>query len=58
MYRKKGREVQKYRVRWDDGSVSQMLHDIFELVSVETEAGGVGEGPDTNGLELRQIVLV
>ncbi len=42
VYRKVKRQSQKYRAWLDDGSVSQMLHDIFELVCVETEAGGVG----------------
>jgi hypothetical protein len=35
VYRKRGREVQKYRVRWDDGSLSQVEHQHLELVSVE-----------------------
>jgi hypothetical protein len=33
MYRKTGRQLQEYRVRWKDGSLSQVLHEHLELVS-------------------------
>ena len=32
----------KYRVRWDDGSLSQVEHQHLELVSVEEGSGDVG----------------
>jgi hypothetical protein len=34
VYSKRGRGVKKYRVRWNDGSLSQVEHQHFELVSV------------------------
>ena len=34
VYRKTGRNPQKYRVRWDDGSVMPVLSEHLELVSV------------------------
>jgi len=46
VYRKTGRQPQKYRVRWDDGSISQVLHEHVELVSVLEGSGDVGEGVD------------
>ncbi len=35
MYRKVGRQSQKYRVKWDDGTISQVLSGHLELVSVQ-----------------------
>ena len=46
VYRKTGRQPQKYRVRWDDGSISQVLHEHVELVSVLEGSGDVGVGVD------------
>ena len=51
VYRKKGREVQRYRVKWDDGSISQVEHQHLELVSVE-------EGVMTLNLSVRSGTLV
>ncbi len=34
VYRKVGKQSQKYRVKWDDGTVSQVLHEHLELLSV------------------------
>jgi hypothetical protein len=48
VYRKRGREVQRYRVRWDDGSISQVEHEHLELVSVEQGSSDVGGGTDIN----------
>jgi hypothetical protein len=31
-----------YRVRWDDGSLSQVEHQHLQLVSVEEGSGDVG----------------
>ena len=39
-------QPQKYRVRWDDGSISQVLHEHVELVSVPEGSGDVGGGAD------------
>ena len=44
VYRKSGRQPQKYRVRWDDGSISQVLHEHVELVSVPEGSVDVGGG--------------
>jgi hypothetical protein len=60
VYRKVGGKIRNIGL---DGMMGPFLmlhdvHDIFELVSAETEAGEVGEGPDTDGLVLRHIVLV
>ena len=44
VYRQRGREVQKYRVRWDDGSIGQVEHQHLELVSVEEVSTDVGGG--------------
>jgi hypothetical protein len=44
VYRKTGRYPQKYRVRWDDGSISQVLHEHVELVSVQEGSVDVGGG--------------
>ncbi len=44
VYRKVGRQSQKYRVKWDDGSISQVSHEHVELVSVpegSVDVGGV-----------------
>ena len=48
VYRKSGRQPQKYRVRWDCGSISQVLHEHVELVSVPEGSVGVGGGVDIN----------
>jgi hypothetical protein len=48
VYRQRGREIQKYRVRWDDGSISQVQHQHLELVSVEEGSRDVGGGTDIN----------
>lgn len=48
VYRQRGREVQKYRVRWDDGSIGQVEHRHLELVSVEEVSRDVGGGTDIN----------
>ncbi len=48
VYRKRGRKVQKYRVKWDDGSISQVEHQHLELVSVEERSRDVGGGTDIN----------
>ena len=44
VYRKTGRQPQKYRVRWDDGSICQVLHEHVELVSVPEGSGDLGGG--------------
>ena len=44
VYRKSGRQPQKYRVRWDDGSIGQVEHRHLELVSVEEVSRDVGGG--------------
>jgi hypothetical protein len=44
VYRKVGRQSQKYRVKWDDGSISQVLHEHVELVSVSEGSVDVGAG--------------
>ncbi len=44
VYRKVGRQSQKYRVRWDDGMVSQVLSEHLELVSVPEGSRDVGGG--------------
>ena len=48
VYRQRGREVQKYRVRWDDGSISQVEHQHLERVTVEEGSRDVGGGTDIN----------
>jgi hypothetical protein len=48
VYRKVGRQSQKYRVRWDDGTISQVLSEHLELVSVQEGSRDVGGGPDIN----------
>jgi hypothetical protein len=48
VYRKRGRQPQKYRVRWDCGSISQVLHEHVELVSVPEGSVDVGGGVDIN----------
>ena len=48
VYRKVGRQSQKYRVKWDDGTVSQVLHEHLELVSVAEGSSDVGGGTDIN----------
>ena len=46
MYRKVGRQSQKYRVKWDSREVSQVLHEHLELVSVVEGSSDVGDGTD------------
>ena len=46
VYRKTGRQSQKYRVKWDSGEVSQVLHEHLELVSVVEGSSDVGGGTD------------
>ena len=48
VYRKVGRQSQKYRVKWDDGTVSQVLSEHLELVSVPEGSRDVVGGPDIN----------
>jgi hypothetical protein len=48
VYRKVGRQSQKYRVKWDDGTVSQVLHEYLELLSVGEGSSDVGGGTDIN----------
>jgi hypothetical protein len=48
VYRKVGRQSQKYRVKWDDGTVSQVLHEHLELLSVGEGSSDVGGGTDIN----------
>ena len=48
VYRKVGRQSQKYRVRWDDGTIGQVLSEHLELVSVQEGSRDVGGGPDIN----------
>jgi hypothetical protein len=44
VYRKVGRQSQKYRVKWDDGTVSQVFSEHLELVSVPEGSRDVGGG--------------
>jgi hypothetical protein len=44
VYRKVGRQSQKYRVKWDDGTVSQVLIEHLELVSVQEGSSDVVGG--------------
>ena len=44
VYRKVGRQSQKYRVRWDDGTISQVFSKHLELVSVQEGSRDVGGG--------------
>jgi hypothetical protein len=47
VYRKVGRQSQKYRVKkWDSGEVSQVLSEHLELVSVVEGSSDVGGGTD------------
>ena len=46
VYRKTGRQSQKYRVKWDSREVSQVLHEHLELVSVVEGSSDVGGGTD------------
>ena len=48
VYSQRGRAVQKYRVRWDDGSLSQVEEQHLELVTVEEGSSDVGGGTDIN----------
>ncbi len=47
MYRKVGRQSQKYRGRWD-GTISQVLSEHLELVSVQEGSRDVGGGGQTS----------
>jgi hypothetical protein len=49
VYRKVGRQSQKYRVKWDDGTISQVLNEHLELVSVaegSSDVMGINEETD------------
>ena len=48
VYHKVGRQSQKYRVKWDDGSTSQVLNEHLELLSVGEGSSDVGGGTDIN----------
>ena len=48
VYRKVGRQAQKYRVKWDDSTVSQVLHEHLEVLSVGDVSSDVGGGIDIN----------
>jgi hypothetical protein len=44
VYLKVGSQSQKYRVRWDNGTVSQVLSEHLELGSVQEGSRDVGGG--------------
>jgi hypothetical protein len=48
VYRKVGRQSLKYRVKWDDGTISQVLNEHLELVSVVEGSSDVVGGTDIN----------
>ncbi len=59
MYRKVGRQSQKYRVKWDDGTVSQVLNEHLELVSVQEGSSDVVGGTDIDeGTDYDRFVTV
>ena len=43
VYRKIGRNAQKYRVKWDNGDTTVVFHQHLEPVSVQDDVGGIDE---------------